>query len=305
MATPVFMFMNMKGGVGKTALAVNLAYEVGYYYDKNALLIDFDPQANASLAVMGPGSYFKALGQGKSLASVMMPGVSPTDPFNVIQAVGSAAKLGDVVVGIRSWYLERDGVRTDAGLVDLVPGDLDLMRLAMNRLSDSQEKRLMGRWQHLIRQARSQYDCVIVDCHPAGSFFTKAAILESNAVIVPVTTDGYAEAGLNMMGHFIDSWIGAGGAKHYYVAFNDAQNEWDDATENTIRQDKRYANLVLSPRIPHSRLIRNVGQRQSFVREQKVAYRWAVSRVLNRLTRNLVSHLKDDNVIDASWESQR
>ena len=50
MASPVLMFMNMKGGVGKTTLAVEISRTLAYDYDKNVLLIDYDPQANASLA---------------------------------------------------------------------------------------------------------------------------------------------------------------------------------------------------------------------------------------------------------------
>ena len=58
----------------------------------------------------------------------------------------------------------------------------------------------------MIASAQDAYDCIVVDCHPAGSFFTKSALLNSNATIVPVTSDAYAATGLNMMRRHMEMW---------------------------------------------------------------------------------------------------
>jgi chromosome partitioning protein len=44
----VISFMNMKGGVGKTTLAVNIGYGLAWFHDKNVLIVDTDPQFNAT-----------------------------------------------------------------------------------------------------------------------------------------------------------------------------------------------------------------------------------------------------------------
>ena len=72
------MFMNMKGGVGKTTLAVEISRTLAYDYDKDVLLIDYDPQANASLAFLEPSEYFSRLDEGKSIAHCLLPSPNRT-----------------------------------------------------------------------------------------------------------------------------------------------------------------------------------------------------------------------------------
>jgi len=57
----VISFMNMKGGVGKTTLAVNVAYSLAYHHKKNVLIVDGDPQFNATQYLLGTDAYLKHL----------------------------------------------------------------------------------------------------------------------------------------------------------------------------------------------------------------------------------------------------
>ena len=70
MKSPVLMFMNMKGGVGKTTLAVEISRTLAHTYDKDVLLIDYDPQSNASLAFFEAAKYFRLLDDGKKRGSL-------------------------------------------------------------------------------------------------------------------------------------------------------------------------------------------------------------------------------------------
>ena len=164
------MVSNMKGGVGKTTLAVEMSRTLAYAYDKDVLLIDYDPQANASFAFFEPGRYFRLLNDGKGVANCLMPARDASDPFSVIRAVESDnVNLQELSVRVRGWYYRHDRNKK-AGKLDLVPGSLELMRLALNQLPDDTEKSLLRRWNSLINNAKQTYDCVIVDCHPAGFF---------------------------------------------------------------------------------------------------------------------------------------
>ena len=177
MSTPVLMSMNMKGGVGKTVVSVSLGFEIGWLFDKDVLLIDFDPQSNASYALLGPERYFRLLAKKKSLTSALMPELKPSDPFSVINAIKEVAPdASQYATKVRTWHYPSDP-KKKAGSLSIIPASLELMRLALNRLPDELENLLSERWKALIDSAKKNFECIIIDCHPAGSFFTKSGTL--------------------------------------------------------------------------------------------------------------------------------
>ncbi len=296
MTTPVIMFMNMKGGVGKTTLSIEISRALAYRYRKHVLLIDYDPQANASFAFLRPDVYFRYLGEGRGVAACLMPDVNPADPFSVVGAASRNQQIneGDYSVNVRRWSGQ-------SGSLWLIPGSLELMRLALNRLDEGSERRLIGRWNNLISSAKQEYDCVVIDCHPAGSFFTKSALLSSDVVVIPVTTDGFAATGLNMMRSFVDDWSSSGGAREFVVVFNNANNSWNAKVEVDIRADARFADRCLSETIRYSTLFSKLASRHQTAIEQPVANRNVVGRIVYSVTSELVQMLQARNIFDASW----
>ena len=301
LATPVLMFMNMKGGVGKTTLAVEISRTLAYNYEKNVLLIDYDPQSNASLAFLDAARYFQLRDAGKSLADCLMPGSQSTDPFSVVKTVASG-EVDVATYSVRVRGRNNPGnVGRKLGSLDIVPGNLDLMRLALNVLGSETENRLLSRWNGLLASAKDFYDCVVVDCHPAGSFFTKSALLASNAVIIPVTSDAYAATGLRMMRQHMEMWEASGGAKEFLVVFNDAHRAWDSSVESEIRGDRRFEDNCLSNRIRYSTLLRNIPKRRQTSVEQPVSNRRKVGRNIANVTREMVGLLRNKAIFDSSW----
>ena len=295
------MFMNMKGGVGKTTLAVEISRTLAHNYDKDILLIDYDPQANASFAFLEAARYFQLRDSGKSIANCLMPDRQETDPFSVVGTIPvGEVNVGTYSVRVRNWFYPKDLARK-AGSLHLVPGNLDLMRLALNVLNSETENRLMHRWNGLLDSAKESYDCIVVDCHPSGSFFTKSAMLASNAVIVPVTSDAYAATGLRMMQQHMEMWTAYGGAKDFLVVFNDVHNAWDDAVESQIRGDPRFFDHCLSNRISYSLVLRNLAKRHQTAAEQPVSYHLTVAANVRSVTREMVGLLRNKAIFDSSW----
>lgn len=294
------MFMNMKGGVGKTTLAVEVSRTLACEYGKEVLLIDYDPQANASFAFLDTSEYFDLLDDGVTLADCLMPRINENDPFEVV-GVSSPSK-----VDVRQYYqLVRDwsdpDSTTDVGKLFVVPGALSMMRLALNLLSAETEEKLHSRWNGLIESAKMYFDCIVIDCHPAGSFFTKSALLASDAVIIPVASDAFAATGLSMMRQHMQMWQNAGGARDFLVVFNDSNNSWDTEVESRIRQDSRFASHCLASRLRYSKILGKIAQRHQTSAEQRVPYSRRVAENVFEVSEEIVTLLKGKRIFDSSW----
>ena len=301
MPTPVLMFMNMKGGVGKTTLAVELSVALARYNQKRVLLIDYDPQANASLALFETQRYFRHIDEGKSITNCLIPNVRDGDPFSVIGTrPAESIDCHMYSVKARSWRSLTQPNKS-AGKVDLVPGNLELMRVALNVIDLPTERTLLARWNALLNSARDSYDCIVIDCHPAGSFFTKSALMVSDAVVIPVTSDSYAATGLNMMRRHMAMWESSGGAREYLIIFNDAQHAWDHSVEAAIRDDERFAGHCLSNRVSYSALLRNLAKRHRTAVEQRISNRKRVGANIFAVTKEMKDFLKQRSIFDSSW----
>ncbi len=163
----VICVCNQKGGVGKTTTAVNLASCMGLS-EKRTLLIDFDPQANASS------------GMGVRLQ------VGETSVYNFIISPDSVdeAKL------IRN---------TDIEYLDLMPSSQDLAGAEVELVYvESRERKLLD----AIALLRNKYDYIFIDCPPSLGFLTLNALVAADSVLIPIQCEYYALEGV---GHLLST----------------------------------------------------------------------------------------------------
>jgi chromosome partitioning protein len=149
---------NQKGGVGKTTTAVNLAAcvaEAGY----ETLLVDVDPQANATVAL----------------------GVAKDREPNVYDLVGGAAGLDDVLVDTTI-----DHLRLVPATPDLAGATVELPRLPGSEL----------RLRDALAPVRDRFAFTLLDCPPALGPLTVNALVAADRVIVPVQSEYFALEGL-------------------------------------------------------------------------------------------------------------
>jgi chromosome partitioning protein len=156
--TTIYAIANQKGGVGKTTTAVNLAAcvaEAGY----RTLLVDIDPQANASVGL----------------------GLPKDSQPSIYEVLAGAAKVGDAVLP-----------STVANL-SIVPSGPQLAgaNVELPRLAGSET-----RLRDALRGALGDYDFVLLDCPPSLGPLTVNALVAADRVIVPVQTEYFALEGL-------------------------------------------------------------------------------------------------------------
>ncbi|CGG48051.1 MULTISPECIES: ParA family protein [Bacillus] len=178
----IITFINMKGGVGKTTLAVNVGYTMAKMYKLKVLLIDMDPQMNATQYTLND----------EQVRSIL------TKPTNSIFGILSPQlDLPGVIKGGKEE--EPEFIYPIYENFDIIPSHLQLMSLNLN------ERPL--RLKQFIRERKLNeiYDVIILDCPPTISGYTKLSLLSSDGYIVPMKTDYLSFFGLPLLENYIRS----------------------------------------------------------------------------------------------------
>lgn len=191
MAT-VLSLVNMKGGVGKTTLAMQLAHAADSRNLKT-LAVDLDPQSNLSQALMGPKRYVDHLKANKPTVVEIFEKYLPGE-FDV----------GDVV-------LKKAGYWSDTTL-DLIPSRLELSRTLKNAYGKERQLALA------LADASENYDLVIIDCAPTESVLTDAAYFASGFIIVPIKPEFLATIGLPLLARSIKEFKSKNSAQSIKIA---------------------------------------------------------------------------------------
>ena len=150
---------NQKGGVGKTTTAVNLAAALGRL-NQRVLLIDTDPQANATSGV------------GVPRGSVQR---------NIYHVLVLQEPIENVVLA------------TDFGL-QVVPSDRNLVGAEIE-LIDMPDREIVLR--NAVRPILAQYDYILLDCPPALNLLTLNALVAANSLLIPIQCEYYALEGVS------------------------------------------------------------------------------------------------------------
>ena len=164
----IIAIANQKGGVGKTTTSVNLAASLGVL-EKKILLIDADPQANAT---SGLGIDVEQVEQG------------------TYQVLEHTAQAKDVIIS------------TNSPNLDLIPSHIDLVAIEIE-LVDKDEREYMLK--KAITHLKDDYDFIIIDCAPSLGLLTLNALTAADAVIIPIQCEYFALEGLGKLLNTIKS----------------------------------------------------------------------------------------------------
>ena len=193
----VISLINMKGGVGKTTLAVGLAWELAKKF--NVLLVDVDPQFNATQWLSRDEDYLSWL-RNPAKRTVFHVFVSEDTLGGIGGFSGKTKKKTPTTLKNAVMQVSHGGVT-----LDIVPSSLELITL------DAALRGTENRLNAFLEPARRKYDFVVIDCPPTASLFSLSAHIASDAYLVPIKPDPLSVLGLPLLERTIDSYTDLSG----------------------------------------------------------------------------------------------
>jgi cellulose biosynthesis protein BcsQ len=190
----IIAMVNMKGGVGKTTVTVNLATCLAKNYQKRVLLIDLDTQINATLSVMPP-IHFAALREEKRTLKSLIQQI--TKPQNKLYV-----PIRDII---------KRNICDIKGL-DIIPGDIDLyddaeLAVGIYQKAEMYQDKFENCWeimeQNLIKTILQpiihDYDFIIIDFSPGDHLISRSGILASDYYVIPAKAEPLSVVGIGIL----------------------------------------------------------------------------------------------------------
>ena len=174
--TVIVSCINLKGGVGKTALAVNFAAYCGAKGDKT-LLIDLDPQTNASFSSIGVPAWNDHAKKHGTVADLL-------GARKHTSADGAEKSVESIIY--------KDAFPR----VDLIPSHVDLFSIDLDLAgATSRETKL----RKSLKSVKDNYDIIICDCPPNLTIPTQNALAISSHYVIPVSLDFLSALGIGLL----------------------------------------------------------------------------------------------------------
>ncbi len=191
----VISTVNMKGGVGKTTLTVNLATCLAKNYNKKVLVLDLDSQISATLSLMSPHDFAKIRKKRRTL-SYLIDNIINYNPY-------SKLKTEDIICPSIC----------EINRLELLPGDIELYdeylvseMLHKQTIGDEQNdfEKVWNKFerslvQKIIAPIRDQYDYILIDCAPGYNLLTRSGIAASDYYLLPARPEPLSIVGIQLL----------------------------------------------------------------------------------------------------------
>jgi chromosome partitioning protein len=181
----VIAFINFKGGVGKTANAVHIGTCLAADHNKRVLIVDLDPQCNATFWLLPPKEWRSRIDDmTRTVCQVFHDQINGTKHFSPSSAIVRSAPISETGVGLNP-------------KLDLLPASVELIEVE-DILHDQNKKPFFTFLRTGLAPLRQEYDYILLDCPPNVFTVTKNALFFADSYVVPYIPDYLSLSGLNI-----------------------------------------------------------------------------------------------------------
>lgn len=187
--------VNMKGGVGKTTLTVNLATCLAKDCGQRVLVLDLDSQISATLSLMSPHEFAKVRKKRRTLSYLLDNAINP-NPWSKLE-------IQDIIY---------PGICNLDGL-ELLPGDIELYdeylvsEMLHQKAVENEEKEFEKIWddfervliKQILEPVIDRYDYIILDCAPGYNLLTRSGIAASHFYLLPARPEPLSLVGIQLL----------------------------------------------------------------------------------------------------------
>lgn len=178
----IISLINLKGGVGKTTLTIALADFLSVEHKKKVLVIDLDPQTNATVSLIAQERWKEVNQNNNTLHQLYWDKINNENVFNLKNSI-----------------LKNVGNLKTEGRIDLIPSSIDLIDIVEDIIKIDNEKEKLELLDKEINNIKEEYDYIFIDCPPDLSAITMTGLYASQQYLIPVIADTLSVYGLNQL----------------------------------------------------------------------------------------------------------
>lgn len=179
----IISLINLKGGVGKTTLTIFMAEFLAKEYGKRVLVVDLDPQTNATVSLITQDKWKELNENNLTLHQLFLDKIKSTNVFDIKKSI----------------FKNAGNINLRKGSLDLLPSSIELIDISEEIAIKNRDNGIIDIIKNELEKVSNEYDFILIDCPPDLGTITTAGIYASSYYIIPIIADTLSTYGISQI----------------------------------------------------------------------------------------------------------